>query len=76
MSTTRDNRNGTTNFARLAAAILFVLMVGMAYAISPKVEGAIDSPMAATAEEITESAFLPSDCAVDGLVFADCNLDF
>ena len=75
MSTTLDNRNGTTNFARLAAAILFVLMVGTGYTISPKVEGAVDSPVA-TAEEITEPAYLPSDCAVDGLVFADCNLDF
>ena len=76
MSTTLDNRNGTTSLARLAAAILFVLMLGTGYTISPKVEGAVDSPVAAEDQEIVEPAFLPSDCAGDGLVFADCNLDF
>jgi hypothetical protein len=75
MSTTLDNRNGTTSFARLATAILFVLMVGTGYTISPKVGGAADSAVAAEDQEIVEAAFLPSDCAVDGLVFADCNLD-
>lgn len=76
MSTTRDKRNGTTIFGRLAAAILFVLMVAMGHAISPRVEGAVDSPVAAEELEITEPSFLPSDCAVDGLVFADCDLEF
>ena len=75
MSTTLDDR-GTTSFARLAAAILFVLMLGTGYTMSPKVEGAVASPVAAEEQEIVEGAFLPSDCAVDGLVFADCNLAF
>ena len=76
MSANQDNRDGTTYFARLAAAILFVSMIGTGYAISPKVEGAVDSPVAVAEQEITEPELLPSDCAVDGLVFADCNFDF
>ena len=76
MSIIRNNRRDATRFARLAAAMLFVLMVGMGYAISPCVEGAVESRATAQAQEITEPEFLPSDCAVDGLVFADCNFDF
>jgi hypothetical protein len=76
MSTTLDDRNGTTSFAGVASAILFVLMLGTGYTMAPKVEGAVDSPVAAEEQEIVEAAFLPSDCAVDGLVFVDCNLAF
>ncbi len=76
MSTAQDQRNGTTNVTRLAAATLFLLMVGLGYSISPRVEGAIASPAAAEEQEIMEPEFLPSDCAVDGLVFAECDLDF
>lgn len=76
MSTIRNNRRDSTNFARLAAASLFALMVGMGYTISPRVEGAVESRAAAEAQEITEPEFLPSDCAIDGLVFAECNFDF
>ena len=76
MSTARDERNGTTNIARFAAATLFVLMLGMGHAFFPRVEGAVDSPVGAKEQEIMEAEFLPSDCAVDGLVFTDCNLDF
>ena len=76
MSIDRNTRNETTSFARFAAAILFVMLVGIGHTVSPQVKGAVESPAAAEEQEITEPAFLPSDCAVDGLVFADCNLEF
>ena len=76
MSTTRDTRNGTLHLARHAAAVLFVLIAGMGYTISPLVKGAVDAPAAMEEREIAEPDFLPSECAVDGLVFADCNPDF
>ena len=76
MRTTQDNRDDTSGFARLTAAILFVLMVGMGYAISPRVEGAVDLPVAAEDQGAEESEYLSSECAADGLVFADCNLEF
>ena len=74
MSTAQATRNGS--LARQAAAALFVLIAGMGYTISPLVKGAIDAPAARDDQEITEPELLPSECAVDGLVFADCNLDF
>lgn len=76
MSTVQDNSNGTRKLARFAAAILFVLLVTTGYAISPRVEGAVNSPVAAEDQDIAEPEYLPSDCAVDGLVFADCDFDF
>jgi len=52
-----------------------VLITGMGYAISSRLDGPVDAP-AAMENGIMEPEFLPSECAVDGLVFADCNLDF
>ena len=76
MSITQEKRNGIRHLARYAATVLFVLIVATGHTISPQVEGTAD--MLAVAEErgIAEPEFLPSDCAVDGLVFANCNLDF
>ena len=76
MSTTQDTRSGTLHLARHAAAVLLVLIASMGYTISPLVKGAVDAPAAMEDREITEPEFLPSECAADGLVFADCNLDF
>jgi hypothetical protein len=76
MSTVQDNRNGTLNLARICTAILLVLAVGMGYAISPRVEGASDLSTSAEDQGNVELAYLPSDCAVDGLVFSECYLDF
>ena len=76
MSNAQGNRNGTRNTARLFAAILFVLMVGMGYSISPQVEGAIDRPNPAVDSETSEPQHLPSECVIDGLAFSDCLLDF
>lgn len=75
MSTARDTHSAPAGFFHHALPLIFVLIAGMGYAISPRVEGAVDTP-AATEYGIVEPDFLPSDCAVDGLVFADCNLDF
>ena len=75
MSTTRDTRSATAGFFRHALPLIFVLIAGMGYAISHRTEGAVDAP-AAMENGIVEPEFLPSDCAVDGLVFADCDLDF
>ena len=73
MSTARDTRSAPAGFFRHALPFIFLLLTGMGYAISPRVESAVDTP---TATDSVEPDFLPSDCAVDGLVFADCNLDF
>ena len=75
MSTASDTRSAPAGFFRYALPFIFVLITGMGYAISPRIEGAVDTS-AATENGIVEPDFLPSDCAVDGLVFADCNLDF
>jgi hypothetical protein len=75
MSTAQATRSSPAGFFRHALPLIFVLITGMAYAISPWVEGPVDTP-AATDNGIVEPDFMPSDCAVDGLVFADCNLDF
>ena len=75
MSTARDTRSATAGFFRHALPLIFVLITGMGYAIWLQVAGAVDAP-AAMENGIREPEFLPSDCAVDGQVFADCNLDF
>ena len=74
MSTARDERKETRSVTRLVTAILFTLAIG-GYAISPEVKGASAS-VAATEEDEMMVRYLQSECAVDGLVFADCNLDF
>jgi hypothetical protein len=76
MSNTQENRNETRSPARLAAAILFVLMLGTGYTISPPVEGAVARPTVAEEQDPAELAYLPSECMIDGLAFSDCNLDF
>jgi len=76
MTNTQTHRNGTSDFARLSAAVLFVTMVGMGYAISPRVEGAVAQPAAVADEAVQELPDRVSDCAIGGLVFAGCNLDF
>jgi len=76
MSNTQENRNENRILARLTAAVLFVLVVGMGYTVSTRVEGAVASPNAAEEQDISEPAFFPSDCTSDGLVFSDCDLEF
>jgi hypothetical protein len=76
MSRAQDNGNETRNPARLAAAVLFVLVVGMGYAVSPHVEGAVDLPNAVEDQDTAEQPYLTSGCAIDGLVFSECFLDF
>ena len=76
MSTAQVGSNGTRNLARIAAAILFVLAIGMGYGVPLQVQGAVGTPIATEEEDITEPAYLPSECVVDGLVFSDCNMDF
>jgi hypothetical protein len=76
MSTAQDNRNQTRNPVRLAATILFVLVVGMGYAISPQVEGAVKLPSPVEDQDTAEPPYLPSECVIDGLAFSECMLDF
>ena len=76
MSTTRDSGNVTTSITRIAAAFVFTLLIAAGYMISPHVAGAVASPVAAEELDIQEPELLASDCAVDGLVFADCNFEF
>jgi hypothetical protein len=76
MSTDRPNHNETTNCARFAATLLFVMLVGVGYTVSPHVKGAVEFAPASGQQDIMEPEFFPSECAVDGLVFSDCNLDF
>jgi len=66
-------RNQSRSPAGLAAAILFVVMVGMGYAISRQVEGAVGLPDAVKDQD---TATLPSECTVGGLTFSGCLLDF
>ena len=66
-------RNQSHKPAGLAATILFVLMVGMAYATSMQVEGAVGLPEPV---EDQDSEVLPWECTIGGLTFADCFLDF
>jgi hypothetical protein len=73
MTTARDNHNKASNFARCAAAAVFVFVLGLGYGISPHVEGAIGLP---NAEDAMESQYLPSECLADGLAFSDCVIDF
>jgi len=75
MSTTQNDVNGISSFARLTAAILLVLMVGTGYAISPRVEGAVDSPIQVEEQDTAGAPYPASGCVANGLVFADCNLD-
>jgi len=75
MSTARNSRSATAGFFRHALPLILVLSTGMGYAISLRVGGEVDAP-AAMENGIMEPELLPSECTVDGLVFADCNLDF
>jgi hypothetical protein len=76
MSTARDNRNETRIAVRLAATMLFVLVVGMGYAISPQVEGAVNLSSPVEDQDKAEPPYLSSACVVDGLAFSECMLDF
>ncbi len=76
MSNAQDNRNETRNPVRLAATILFVLVVGMGYAISPRVEGAVSLPSPVEDRDTAVLSYLPSECVIDGLAFSECMLDF
>ena len=73
MLTTQDKRNENRKPTRLAATILFVLVVGMGYTISPPVEGAVDL---ANPVEDQDTAELSSECVIGGLVFPECFPDF
>ena len=66
-------RNQSLKPAGLAVTILFVLVVGMGYAISRQVEGAVGLP---DAVEDQDTGSLPSECTVGGLTFSDCLLGF
>ena len=76
MSTAQDNRNETRNPACLAATILFVLVVGMGYAIAPQVVGAVHLPNPVEDQPTAVPPYLPSECVIDGLAFSECMLDF
>ena len=71
MSTAQESQNKIRKPARLVASILFVLVVGMGYAVSPQVEGAVGLPDAMEDEEQS-----PSACVTSGLVLSDCFMDF
>ena len=71
MSNTQERKQ--TRTARLAATMLFVLLVGMGYAVSPQVVGAVSLP---DAVEDQDTASLPSECTAGGQTFSDCLLDF
>ena len=76
MSNADVTRHGIRHLVHSAAAILFVMMVGMGSTVSPQVEGAINGPVEAENGAVAEPDFQPSECAADGLVFADCNPGF
>ena len=69
MLTAQESRNETQKPTRFAAMILFVLVVGMGYAVSPQVEGAVDLPNAVEDQDTAE-------CNIGGLVFSECFPDF
>lgn len=73
MLTTQENRNETRSPARLAATILFVLVVGMGYWISPQVEGAVDLPNAVEEQDLADA---PADYVSGGLAFSGYLDDF
>jgi hypothetical protein len=73
MLTTQDSRNETRSPARFVATILFMLMLGMGYAVSPQVEGAVDLQ---NAVEDQDTADAPSGYVSGGLAFSDDLLDF
>ena len=76
MYTAHDHRDVTSNFARLTAGILFVLFVGMGYAVPPRVESAVALPIQGEEQDTAEPPHAVSGCVVDGLVFAGCNTEF
>jgi len=72
MSNTRTSKQSRKP-AGLAAASLFVLVVGMGYMTSRQVEGAVSVP---DAVEDQDPYPLRSECTIGGLTFADCFFDF
>ena len=57
-------------------AILFVLALGIGYAVSPQVEGAVSLPNPVEDQDMAEPAYFSSDCMSGGLAFSACDLDF
>ncbi len=75
MSTTQDHSSVPSEFARLTAGILFAMVVGMGYVVSPRVESAVEFPVQQEELDTAEAPYVGSGCVSAGLVFADCNLD-
>jgi len=76
MDTGHDQRDVTSNFARLTAGILFVLFVGIGYAVPARVESGVALPVQGEEQNTAEAPYFASRCAVDGLVFTGCDLEF
>jgi hypothetical protein len=73
VSTTRDRPNVPSEFTRLTAGILFAMVVGMGYVVSPRVESAVDLPIRVEEQGAAEAPLVPGGCIADGLALADCN---
>jgi len=73
MYTAHDQRDVTSNLARLTAGILFVLFVGIGYAVPARVESGVALPIQGDEQNTAEPPHVVSGCVVDGLVFAGCS---
>ena len=75
MPTPQDRPNVPSEFTRLTAGILFVMVVGIGYVVSPRVESTADSPVQTEELDRVEAPGVAPDCAAKGLAPASCNLD-
>ena len=75
MSTTQDRSSEPSAFARVTAGLLFAMVVGMGYVVSPRVESAVELPVEVEEQDTAEAPLFPGVCMADGLVLTDCNLD-
>ena len=75
MSTNGDRSAEPSEFARLAAGILFAMVVGMGYVVSPPVESAVELPAQVEEQDTVQTTPPAPGCATAGLVLAECNLD-